>query len=277
MIIVDARPEEKFKDKIAEVAQRRPSYKCLEVLCKNDAHDIAFISKSMEKIFTDTERTLFQCFDGHLYFVGESLSPREVRFFTDVVAHLGVAIRVLDLGEDWLVLSNRVLRLQDKREFAEEKKRVEADRQRAEKVRQSVLNAPVDAGLVASIPQRRQDRSSFSIMVAEDDAFSRQLVSTALSKNFMIETADDALSAIAKYISRAPDVLFLDIDMPDASGIDVLQRIMAIDPTACVVMLSGHGSRENIVKSIALGAKGFIGKPFTRDKLMQYIHKFAVA
>ena len=75
------------------------------------------------------------------------------------------------------------------------------------------------------------------------------------------------------YVNKAPDVLFLDIGLPDINGHDVLERLFKLDPQAYVVMFSGNGDRENVLKAVELGAKGFVGKPFTQEKLIQYIEK----
>ena len=76
-----------------------------------------------------------------------------------------------------------------------------------------------------------------------------------------------------QYVTHAPDVLFLDIELPDITGHDVLQKVLEMDPDAFVIMLSGNGNKENIFKAMKTGAKGFVGKPFTKDKLLQYILK----
>jgi two-component system chemotaxis response regulator CheY len=68
-------------------------------------------------------------------------------------------------------------------------------------------------------------------------------------------------------------VLFLDIGLPDIDGLKVLERIFKLDPQAYVVMFSGNGSKEHIMRAVELGARGFVGKPFTKEKLFQYIEK----
>ena len=64
-----------------------------------------------------------------------------------------------------------------------------------------------------------------------------------------------------------PDMIFLDIGLPDVTGLEILDEIFQIDPKAHVVMLSGNGSRDNVVGAIQKGARDFIGKPFTVEKL----------
>lgn len=127
--------------------------------------------------------------------------------------------------------------------------------------------------LVRSINERRAKRSSPQIMIVEDDKFSQRLVSNALGEKFSLSVSEDGEGAILSYVNKTPDVLFLDIGLPDIDGLEVLQKIFDMDPQAYVVMFSGNGNRENIKRAVALGAKGFVAKPFTREKLLQYIDR----
>ncbi len=82
-----------------------------------------------------------------------------------------------------------------------------------------------------------------------------------------------ATYALDKYTNIAPDILFLDINLPDVTGHELLEKILILDPDAYVIMLSGNCDRDNITQAISKGAKGFIAKPFTKDKLFQYIDR----
>ena len=73
--------------------------------------------------------------------------------------------------------------------------------------------------------------------------------------------------------SASCDVLVLDINLPDIEGFDVLAKLRQIDPEGYIVMLSGNGDRENVIRAIEQGAKGFVGKPFSPKKLTDYIFK----
>jgi DNA-binding NtrC family response regulator len=110
-------------------------------------------------------------------------------------------------------------------------------------------------------------------MLIEDDAFSRKLVENVVGKQYEITSLATADQALNTYARTAPNLLFLDIDLPDVTGHELLAKIMALDPEAHVVMLSGNADRENISKALGIGAKGFVAKPFTRDKLFQYISR----
>lgn len=131
----------------------------------------------------------------------------------------------------------------------------------------------IDPQLIKSLKSRRKDRKSIEIMIVEDDPFSQKLINYAIGNKYPLTMTHDGKGALMNYIKKAPDVLFLDIGLPDIDGQLVLKKIFEIDPEAFVVMFSGKGDRENVTQAIQTGAKGFVGKPFTQEKLIQYINK----
>jgi len=74
-----------------------------------------------------------------------------------------------------------------------------------------------------------------------------------------------------QYMTYQPDVVFLDINLPDKNGYEVLQWIMRNDPGANVVMFSSNDHMDNITDALDAGASGFIGKPFIKKQLLDYI------
>lgn len=155
-----------------------------------------------------------------------------------------------------------------------QKQRKEEEKQRQQMALQRRRSAILKGDLkspAANINQRRARREKSCVMVIEDDAFTRQLVKNAIQKQHDVTALGEATHALDTYASLAPDVLLLDINLPDVTGHELLERIMQIDPSAYVVMLSGNVDSHNVHQAISKGAKGFIGKPFTKDKLMQYI------
>jgi two-component system chemotaxis response regulator CheY len=124
---------------------------------------------------------------------------------------------------------------------------------------------------VKTLQQRRDKRPTPVVQFVEDDLFSRKLLVNSLPEDYGVSQSGTGHDAVETYLTSAPDVLFLDIGLPDIDGHKVLERILTLDPKAYIIMLSGKGDRETIVKSIETGAKGFIGKPFTRQKLLSYI------
>lgn len=126
---------------------------------------------------------------------------------------------------------------------------------------------------VRSIGLRRKKRTTPDILVVEDDAFLQRLVGNLFTKDFRVMSAKSGADALDLYVQQAPDMVFLDIGLPDINGHDVLAKLLELDPYAYVVMLSGLASRENVLKCLEQGAKGFVGKPFTPEKLFFYVHK----
>ena len=110
-------------------------------------------------------------------------------------------------------------------------------------------------------------------MVVDDDLFTQRLVKNSISKHGDVVFAADGCRALELYVAKAPDILFLDIELPDTTGHEVLEKIFQLDPHAFVVMLSGNGDRDNVLKAVEIGASGFVGKPFPRNRLCQYIEK----
>ncbi len=80
-------------------------------------------------------------------------------------------------------------------------------------------------------------------------------------------------TGITAYINYAPHVVFLDIHLPDRNGKEVLDKIKLIDPESYVVMLSADSIADNVISTKSKGSVGFIKKPFSKEKLIQYIEK----
>lgn len=109
------------------------------------------------------------------------------------------------------------------------------------------------------------------VLVVEDDAFTRRLVSGTLKGQYDLVEAANGEAAVDAYESYAPDAVFLDIELPDTNGHVLLKKILAFDPHAFVVMLSANSFRDNILRALEEGAQGFVTKPFARDKLVHYL------
>ena len=118
----------------------------------------------------------------------------------------------------------------------------------------------------------RQERKKPCVLLVEDDPVSLHLARKALNGNFVVETASNVADARTSYMTHMPDIVFLDIGLPDASGHDLLGELVKMDPDAYIVMLSGNSFPNDIVRSMRQGAKGFVGKPFSRAKLLQYVN-----
>jgi CheY-like chemotaxis protein len=125
--------------------------------------------------------------------------------------------------------------------------------------------------------RRRTQRNDNVVMLVEDDTLSCKMIEGALRKivdeNCQIVTAKSGLQAYQSYAIHAPDIVFLDIGLPDLDGHALLDKLHCLDEDAFVVMLSGQSEKESVLQSMHLGARGFIGKPFSVEKLRHYIEQ----
>ena len=113
------------------------------------------------------------------------------------------------------------------------------------------------------------------ILVVDDAAFMRMMIKDSLSKNGYtnLVEAEDGAAAVEKYQSEHPDLVIMDITMPNLNGIQALQAIRAIDSNAKVIMCSAMGQESMVVEAIRFGALDFIVKPFKPDRFLQTVNK----
>ena len=113
------------------------------------------------------------------------------------------------------------------------------------------------------------------VLVVDDAAFMRKMLTDALTQggHEVVGEAGDGFEAVQRYQELRPEVVTLDITMPDRDGLATLQEIVALDPAARVVMCSALGQESKVLESIRLGAKDFVVKPFQPDRVVGAIDK----
>jgi two-component system chemotaxis response regulator CheY len=113
------------------------------------------------------------------------------------------------------------------------------------------------------------------ILVVDDAAFMRMMIRDILTKNGfeVCGEANDGFQAIEKYKELRPDLVTMDITMPEMDGIAALREIKKLDPQAKVVMCSAMGQQGMVIDAIQAGAKDFIVKPFQPDRVIEAIKK----
>jgi two-component system chemotaxis response regulator CheY len=113
------------------------------------------------------------------------------------------------------------------------------------------------------------------VLVVDDAAFMRKMVSDALTKggHEVVGEAGNGVEAIAQFQALKPDLMTLDITMPEKDGLAALADIMAADPSAKVVMCSALGQESKVLEAIKLGAKDFVVKPFQPDRVIEAVGK----
>lgn len=115
-----------------------------------------------------------------------------------------------------------------------------------------------------------------TILIVDDAAFMRMMLKDILEKSGGYVVCGEAVNgadAIIKYKELKPDLVTMDITMPEMDGIQALKGIKAADPNAKVIMCSAMGQQAMVIESIQAGAKDFIVKPFQPDRVLEAVKK----
>lgn len=116
---------------------------------------------------------------------------------------------------------------------------------------------------------------AYKILIVDDAAFMRMMIKDILTKNGfeVVAEAADGVQAIEKYKEYEPDLVTMDITMPEMDGITSLKEIKKINPSAKVIMCSAMGQQAMVIDAIQAGAKDFIVKPFQSERVIEAISK----
>ena len=114
-----------------------------------------------------------------------------------------------------------------------------------------------------------------NILICDDAAFMRMMIKDILSKNgyTVAGEAENGAKAVEKYNELKPDLVLMDITMPEMDGIQALKNIKAADSGAKVIMCSAMGQQAMVIESIQAGAKDFIVKPFQAERVLEAVKK----
>jgi len=109
----------------------------------------------------------------------------------------------------------------------------------------------------------------------DDAAFMRMMIKDILKKGGyeVVGEAEDGLKAIEKYKELKPDLVTMDITMPEMDGITAVREIKKIDANALIIMCSAMGQQAMVIDAIQAGAKDFVVKPFQPDRVLEAVRK----
>jgi two-component system chemotaxis response regulator CheY len=113
------------------------------------------------------------------------------------------------------------------------------------------------------------------VLIVDDAVVMRMMIKGILSKNGyeVVGEAQNGLEAVEKYQELKPDLVTMDMVMPEMDGISAVKQIVASDPNAKVIMCTSMGQQALVVEAIQAGAKSFITKPFQPPKILETIQK----
>lgn len=114
-----------------------------------------------------------------------------------------------------------------------------------------------------------------NILITDDAVFMRMMMKDILTKagHTVVGEASNGIEAVEMYKDKNPDLVTLDITMPECDGIQALKDIMALDPKAKVIMCSAMGQQSMVLEAINAGAIDFVVKPFQAERVVTSINK----
>lgn len=116
---------------------------------------------------------------------------------------------------------------------------------------------------------------SKKVLIVDDAAFMRMMIKNVLTQNGyeVAGEASNGQEALVLYDKLKPDLVTLDITMPEMDGIQTLKELLKMDPSANVIMVTAMGQQQLVIEAIQVGAKDFVVKPFQPDRLLEAVRK----
>ena len=113
------------------------------------------------------------------------------------------------------------------------------------------------------------------VLVVDDAAFMRMMIKDILRKGGyeVVGEAEDGSKAVEKYKELRPDLVTMDITMPDMDGISAVKEIRKLDGNAQIIMCSAMGQQAMVIDAIQAGAKDFVVKPFQPERVLEAVRK----
>ena len=116
-------------------------------------------------------------------------------------------------------------------------------------------------------------KNPMTILLIEDDRVTRRIVRRCLGEDYELLEANSANAGLSLFKETHPDIVLIDISLPDDDGHHLLEQILSVDPDTYGIMFSAHGDNNNVWQSIETGAKGYLTKPFDAEKMNFFIRK----
>ena len=118
--------------------------------------------------------------------------------------------------------------------------------------------------------------NKYRVLIADDLEEMRELLKTTIEPlNYSINAeTEDSMETLRLIVTIQPDIVFLDINMPVKTGLDVLAEMKTMDLNVFPVIVSGYSTVTNVQEAMQLGARGFVVKPYSTEKIQQILEKF---
>lgn len=117
-----------------------------------------------------------------------------------------------------------------------------------------------------------------NVLIVDDAVFMRKMLTGVLTNNghTVVGEASNGGEALDKYKELKPDLVLMDITMPEVDGIQGVKLIRGYDSNANIIMCSAMGQQAMVIESIQAGAKDFIVKPFNEERVIESVNKIVI-
>lgn len=235
------------------------SWNCLHIKPKNKKISVLNLNKLRANI-KKYDCDIVICKDGDLLLISDDMAESDLMTESSDIIEIAEEIDCYNLMQDWKIIYN-LLTAKTNHLLPYISKISNEENFEIEEIGITLEHAK----------KERKSRNIAHVMLVEDDPLTRRIVANSIKQDYVLITAQDAYEALTNYMIFAPDIVFLDIGLPNVSGFSALQKIMETDPDAYIVMFSSNGYLDNVTKALNSGASGFITKPFRKDKMYKYI------
>ncbi|MCG8492344.1 MAG: response regulator [Sneathiellales bacterium] len=238
------------------------------------------VTKLLTEHLTDMQACIYFCADGDLLItwpgqaketmdsIIQSFTRRLLKQFEgsdndDLFKYYESRAHENSLGE---VCQDKISSL----EAIQEKNRLAANTQCTEK-------KPIPADLIFTqdhiarfkeVQPKRKMRNEPEILIVEDQLFTRKLLKHAFDKDHIVHVAPNASEALLLYSLFAPDITFLDIELPDGNGHSLAEQFTEIDKDAFIIMVTSNHYASDVNRAKENGVRGYVVKPFTIEKIL---------
>lgn len=280
MIVIANEAEQKLLDDLNQYKNNDKNKKCFFIQASKTSISKDKLFEAFLDLLDDLPNSymarIYLCDDKDIFILMNSFMQRQ---FLEFVQKLSIELNVEKLN-DYTGVFETAFHWPDLENICQEKLKLinlemmkitaQENKKQLEILAYDIIKT-LDINLIKNLKSRRKNRQEQVVMVVDDEQISRMLVYNVLNKNFEMAFAKNGKESIPIYLENAPDILFLDIGLPDINGHLLLEILNQIDPSNYIIMFSGRKDKENIYKSLRLGAQGFLGKPFSRNELVYHI------
>jgi len=235
------------------------------------------VSIIKETIGDEENIDLYICTNGCFILIGKGVRNKRIALLKDLLESVLNEGDDADAGKEPLTFTNVFFDLSSELDvfykfFAHILAKCEVIQDKKENellIPKQNLFPALERNQIETLNTLRLRRQNLSVMCIEDDrttiSLLRQLIGS-INNTATLNFADNAHAGVNLYFNVAPDILFLDINLPDGSGLEILEFLHSNDKQNHTIMLTAESSVQIVQKALALGAKGFVKKPFSRKQ-----------